>query len=106
MSLVDHNGHHNGHAHTEHSHGHHHGHSHGHGHPKNSVMQAQSDAFGCQLFYFLMKALGVYLLYEYKSPLHGNLYMTLVYGTLMVINSILIVTIGDNPGYAPRGEEE
>ena len=53
-----------------------------------------------------MKSLGVYLLYAYKSPLHGQTYTCLVYGTLMLLNSWMIVTIGNNPGYAPRVDEE
>jgi hypothetical protein len=75
-------------------------------HKNNQVKQAEGDAFGCQLFYFLMKTLTVYLLWMYKSPLHEDIIQCAVYTTLLFLNSYLILTIGHNPGYAKRAEED
>lgn len=68
---------------------------------KKNKNSAQGDAFACQLFYFLMKALVLYMLYIYNNPLKENLLYAISYIALLILNSYLIVTTGNNPGFAP-----
>lgn len=46
------------------------------------------------------------MLYKYDTPLHHNNYELFVYSTLLLMNSYMILTIGRQPGYASKAEEE
>jgi hypothetical protein len=75
-------------------------------HNHNKCRQTQVSSSGCQQFYFMVKALTIYMLWLYKSPLHNDILQCIVYAMLLLLNTYLILTIGKNPGYAKSNEEE
>lgn len=66
---------------------------------KKSKIDAETQAFTAQLFYFTIKALVLFIFYSYKNYLSGNLPLCAIFFLLLIINTYLMLTTGRDPGF-------
>lgn len=71
---------------------------------KKTIREAETAAFTTQLFYFTMKTLFCYVLYQYDNTLKTNWLNIAAYCLLLASNTCLIMVTGRDPGYEPSQE--